>query len=103
VLGILFESLAQIQLQNKVDLNLVRMVKESSQRGNDKWTFRPSSDTSSQATSSRILFEPEDTEEYAGSQSDAINEGVFYASHCPRIKLHSIRFYWLAEICTFFK
>ena len=47
VLGILFEALAQIQLQKEVDLNLVRMVKESTQRGNDKWKSRPSSDTSS--------------------------------------------------------
>ena len=47
VLGILFESLAQIQLQKEVDLNLVRMVKGSTQRGNDKWKSRPSSDTSS--------------------------------------------------------
>jgi len=78
VLGILFESLAQIQLQKEVDLNLVRMVKGSTQRGNDKWKSRPSSDTSSQATSSHILFKPKDTDEYANSHPSDIKEGVFY-------------------------
>ena len=73
MLGIVFESLVQFQLQKDAVLNLVPMVLDESQRGNAKWRSGPSSDTGSP-----IRFKPKATIEYDGSRPDGIEEGVFY-------------------------
>ena len=72
MLGLVFESLMQLQLQKDAVLNLVPMVLDESQRGNAKWRSGPSSDASP------IRFQPEDTIEYEGRPPDEIEEGVFY-------------------------
>ena len=73
MLGLVFESLMQFQLQKDAVLNLVPMVLMESQRGgNAKWISGLSSDASS------TQFTPEGTIEYDGSPPENIEKGIFY-------------------------
>ena len=73
VLGIIFKSLVQFQLQNAITLNLDPMVREPGQEGNTKRESQSSLDTSCQ-----IQFEPKDMVMYNGPQPSGIEKGVFY-------------------------
>ena len=74
--AIVFESLAQLQLQEEVTLNLVPMVKVSApqSRGNAKWE----SQSRSPVDAFWILFKPTDTVKYEESTLSGFQAGVFY-------------------------
>lgn len=77
--SIVFESLAQLQLQKEVALNLVPMVKVPAPRGgNAKWEFQPGSRADAANTPFPIQFKPMDTVEYDGSKPSRFQAGVFY-------------------------
>lgn len=75
--GLVFESFAQVQLQKKVTLNLVPMVKVLVPgRGNDKWESQSSEDAGKLCL--KIKFIPEETIEYNATELKAIKAGAFY-------------------------
>ena len=74
--SIVFESLAQLQLQEEVTLNLVPMVEVPAPRGgNAKWESQPSSRAGAPFP---IQFKPADTVEYNESELSGFQPGVFY-------------------------
>ena len=74
--SIVFESLAQLQLQEGVTLNLVPMVEVPTPRGgNTKWESQPSSRAGAPFP---IQFKPADTVEYNESELSGFQPGVFY-------------------------
>ena len=73
--GLFFESLAQLQLQEEVTLNLVPMVEVPAPRGgNAKWESQPSSRAGAPFP---IQFKPADTVEYDESKLSGFQPGVF--------------------------
>jgi len=74
--SIVFEPLAQLQLQEEVTLNLVPMVEvPAPQGGNAKWEPQPSSRAGAPFP---IQFKPADTVEYNKSELSGFQPGVFY-------------------------
>ena len=80
IAGIVFESLAQLQLQEEVALNLVPMVKVSDprSRGNAKWQTQSSSPADAANPPFWIQFKPTDTVEYDESTLSGLQAGVLY-------------------------
>ncbi len=77
VAGLLFESLAQLQLQEEVALTLFPMVKVKTPGSrNAKWKNQSSSPA---GAANPIQFKPTDTVEYNGSTwEEEFQAGVFY-------------------------
>lgn len=76
--GLFFESLAQLQLQDMVSLNLVPMELRASERGNDKWESQTISSTSTANPYFWIKFKPTDTVEYDRSEPSELQANVLY-------------------------
>jgi len=76
--GLFFESLAQLQLQEMVSLNLVPMELRASERGNDKWESQTIRSTSTANPSFRTEFQPTDTVGYDQSELSGLQADVFY-------------------------
>jgi hypothetical protein len=78
--AIVFESLAQLQLQERVALNLVPMVKVPAlqSRENAKWQSQSSIPADAANPPFWILFKPTDTVEYDESTLSGFQAGVFY-------------------------
>jgi hypothetical protein len=82
--GLIFESLAQLQLQEKALLDLIPMVKVEAPRSrNAKWESQLRNKASAANTLSQVEFEPEDTVEYNASELSKLQPGVFYVPTAP--------------------
>jgi len=75
--SIIFESLAQLQLQEGVTLNLVPIVKVPAP-GDATWEFQPCSHADAANPPFLIQFKPTDTVEYDGPELSGFQPGVFY-------------------------
>ena len=78
--GLVFESLAQHQLQEEVSLTLLPMVRVQTPggRGNAKWQNQSSCPAGATNPPFLIQFKPTDTVEYEGSTLEDFQAGVFY-------------------------
>ena len=80
VASLVFEALAQCQLQEEVTLTLTPMVRVQSpgSEENAKWQYQSSSPAGAADPPFLIRFKPMDTAEYEGSTLEEFQAGVFY-------------------------
>ena len=88
--SIVFESLAQLQLQEEVSLNLVPMVEVPAPRkGNAKWESQPSSRADTANPPFLTQFKPTNTVEYDKSELSRFKPGVFYVPMSNQVAFDS--------------